>query len=332
MKQISLPFGVALLGLVSCSVPPAVGPGTSSSVPFSPAQRAAASRSGAASSSSSEKASQSAQGVSLSLPFHFGVGYASAGRYRLTPSGSNVVLSDVGGARLDTLSLGGERPVRIKAGRGESFLVATSGGRIIKASVTSGKLRQAKRSPVLSDGAPMDMLEGKDGALYAVSRSQGKIQVNSLQGSEWRTNKAVSEGLSDFQTMKLDPATGEVAFLGKAPGSNRMTIIRSNASGSQTEGFLLPENMGIVNDIAVIDGEVYVASGWGRNGTLSVFGADGKLKSSVVTGELESLNVAYQNGEPVIQASRGNGESMVFDASKPLDEQSDVAGGDGASS
>jgi hypothetical protein len=270
--------------------------------------------------------------LNLSIPFNFGVGYASAGRYRLTPSGSTVVLSDVGGARLDTLSLEGDRPVRIKAGRGESFLVATSGGRIVKASVTGGKLRQTKRSPVLSDGAPMDMLEGKDGVLYAVARSQGNVQVKSLQGSEWRTNKAVSEGLSDFQTMKLDPATGEVAFLGKAPGTNRMTVIRSNASGSQTEGFLLPENMGLVNDIAVIGGEVYVASGWGRNATLSVFGADGKLKSSVVTGELESLTVTYQNGQPVIQASRGNGESMVFDASKPLDEQSDVVSGDGASS
>ena len=161
-----------------------------------------------------------------------------------------MVLSDFGGARLDTLSLGGELPV-------------------------------------LSDGVPVDVPEGKDRALYGVSRSQANIQVNLLQGSEGRTNKAVGEVLYDFQTMKLNAATGEVAFRGKAPGSNRLTFIRPNASGSQTEGFQLPENMGIVNTIAVIDGEGYVASGWGRNGTLSVFGADGNLKSSVMTGELE---------------------------------------------
>jgi hypothetical protein len=136
--------------------------------------------------------------------FHFGLGYALEGHYRLKPSGSNVVLSDLGRARLDTLSLGGELPV-------------------------------------LSDGEPVNVLEGTDRALYAVSRSQGKIEVNLLQGSEWRTSKAVSEVLSDFQTTKLDVATGEVAFRGKSPGSNRLTIIRPNASGSQTEDFQLPK-------------------------------------------------------------------------------------------
>jgi len=142
----------------------------------------------------------------------------------------------------------------------------------------------------------MDFIEGKDGAIHTVSRHQGRITVTSLRDGDWRPNRAVSEGLSDFQTMKLDPATGEIAFLGKPPGSNRMTIIRSNPSGSQTKAFLLPENMGIVSDIAVIDGQVYVASGWGRSATLSVFGTDGQLKSSVVTGELESLTVTYKNG------------------------------------
>jgi hypothetical protein len=335
MKQIALPIGCAVLALASCSVPPAAAPSSSRSASGGAAAKVASSSQGSAESRSGRDSSGGARptpGLNLSLPFTFGVGHAAAGRYRLSGSGSSLVLSDVGGSRLDTLPLNdGERPVRIKAGRGESFLVATSGGRIVKASVSSGKLRQTKRTPVLSEnGAPLDFLEGKSGELYAVSRQEGRIQVNSLQGGDWKPNQAVSSGLSDFQTMKLDPATGQVAFLGKAPGSNQMTIIRSNASGSQTKGFLLPEGMGMVNDIAVINGEVYVASGWGRSGTLSVFGTDGKLKSSTITGELESLNVTYKNGEPVIQASRGNGETMEFDAGKPLEEQADVAGGEGS--
>jgi len=58
------------------------------------------------------------------IPFSFGASHAAAGRYRLSTSGSSVVLSNIAGARMDTFSLNGERPVRIKPRRGESFLIA----------------------------------------------------------------------------------------------------------------------------------------------------------------------------------------------------------------
>jgi hypothetical protein len=246
---------------------------------------------------------------------------SGSGRYRLTGNGTTLVLTTAAGARLGTLTLPGERAVRIKPGRGDNFLVATSGGTIVKASASGGRLVQAAKSPALPGGVVADFLEGKDGSIHVVSRSGGKVEVNSLRGGTWRPNRAVSSSLSSFQTMKLDPATGEITFLGKAPGSNRLAVIRSNPSGSNTESFLLPEGMNLVNDIAVVNGEVYVASGRGKNATLTVFGADGRAKGSIVTGEISSLNVTYQNGRPVIQAAGANGSAMTFDASKPIGDQ-----------
>jgi len=340
MKTPSFPASLVLLGLVSCTPQPS-GPSSGAAsyglrslsskgqtpLPPAPAREFRSSGAPAPSKPSASRRplapSPSPAPRRIGGPISFGsASSASAsGRYRLAGSGSTLVLTNASGTRLGTLTLPGERAVRIKPGRGDNFLVVTSGGSIVKASASGGRLSQTAKTPALPSGVVADLLEGKDGSVHVVSRSGGKVEVNSLRGGAWRPNRAVSSSLSSFQTMKLDPSTGEIAFLGKAPGSNRLAIIRSNSTGSSTESFLLPEGMNLVNDIAVVNGEVYVASGRGKNATLSVFGADGRPKGTIVTGEISSLNVTYQNGRPVIQAAGSNGAAMTFDASKPIDKQ-----------
>ncbi len=244
-----------------------------------------------------------------------------SGRYQLRGSAQNgygLNLVDRSGRSRGSLDLGDDRPLKIKPGPGDSFLVVTRSGRVLRVGASSGRLTEGKPIPALPKGAVVDLVEGRDGTVHLVTKRGSLVQVHALRQGQWQPNPAVSNSMTSIESVQADPVTGELVFLGRVPGSARLAVVRSNASGSETSSFLLPSDVRNVNGIVSHDGQIYVASGRGDRGTLSTFGPDGTITASVASGQIDGLRLQTSGGKTTVQVTGADGQNTEIDPQKPL--------------